>query len=48
MGSAQETLAELKKAGHQRDRIPNMLTRAALYDLLNYTEYEERDKKYFG
>ncbi len=46
--AARDTLAELKKAGHQRDCIPHMLTRAELYDLLNYTEYEERDKKYFA
>src|SRR5262249_22863449 len=46
--AARDTLAELKKTGHQRDCIPRMLTRAELYDLLNYTEFEERDKKYFG
>ena len=26
----------------------DMLTRAELYDLLGYTGYEERDRKYFG
>jgi methylisocitrate lyase len=46
--AARDTLAEVKTTGHQRDRIPQMLTRAELYDLLNYTEYEARDKKYFG
>ena len=46
--AARDTLADLKKAGHQRDRIPQMLTRAELYDLLNYTQFEERDKTYFG
>ena len=46
--AAHDTLAEVKTAGHQRARIPHMLTRAELYDLLNYTEYEARDKKYFG
>jgi methylisocitrate lyase len=46
--AARDTLADIKKSGHQRDRIPHMLTRAELYDFLNYTQYEERDKKYFG
>ena len=32
----------------QRDRIPQMLTRAELYELLNYAGYEERDRAYFG
>ena len=35
-------------AGHQRDRVPQMLTRAELYDLLGYSGYEERDRSYFG
>ena len=34
--------------GHQRDRVPQMLTRAELYDLLDYSGYEERDRAYFG
>jgi methylisocitrate lyase len=46
--AAQETLAELLKRGHQRERIPQMLTRAELYDLLDYTGYEARDRIYFG
>src|SRR5262245_24998906 len=46
--AAQETLAELRQRGHQRDRIPQMLTRAELYDLLGYSGYEERDRAYFG
>jgi methylisocitrate lyase len=46
--AAQETLAELLHKGHQRDRIPQMLTRAELYDLLGYTAYEARDRAYFG
>ena len=45
--AAQETLAEILQRGHQRDRIPQMLTRAELYDLLDYKGYEERDKQYF-
>jgi methylisocitrate lyase len=48
MKAAQELLASIMKQGHQRDALPRMLTRAELYDLLNYAGYEERDRKYFG
>jgi len=48
MKAAEETLRLLKDAGHQRDAVPRMMTRAELYDLLGYTGYEERDRKYFG
>jgi methylisocitrate lyase len=46
--AAQETLAELLRKGHQRDRVPQMLTRAELYELLGYSGYEARDRAYFG
>lgn len=46
--AAQETLAAILQHGHQRDRIPQMLTRAELYDLLGYADYEARDRAYFG
>jgi methylisocitrate lyase len=45
--AAQDTLAGILKRGHQRDRIPQMLTRAELYDLLDYADYEARDREYF-
>lgn len=45
--AAQETLAEILKRGHQRERIPQMLTRAELYDLLDYADFEARDRAYF-
>ena len=48
MRAAQETLADIAAKGHQRDRLPAMLTRAELYDLLNYAGYEARDRAYFG
>jgi methylisocitrate lyase len=48
MRAAEDTLAELLQHGHQRDRIPHMLTRAELYDLLGYADYEARDREYFG
>jgi methylisocitrate lyase len=46
--SAHDTLADLKSLGHQRDRLAQMLTRAELYDLLGYKDYETRDRAYFG
>jgi methylisocitrate lyase len=46
--SAYDTLADLKTLGHQRDRLAQMLTRAELYDLLEYEGYESRDRAYFG
>jgi methylisocitrate lyase len=46
--AANDTLADVKNLGHQRDRLPQMLTRAALYDLLGYADFEKRDRDYFG
>jgi methylisocitrate lyase len=46
--AAQETLLDLRSLGHQRQRLPQMLTRAELYDLLDYSGYEQRDRAYFG
>jgi methylisocitrate lyase len=46
--AAQLTLGDIKNRGHQHDRLPQMLTRRELYDLLQYKDYEERDRKYFG
>jgi methylisocitrate lyase len=46
--SAQDTLRDLATQGHQRERLPHMLTRAELYDLLRYADYEARDRAYFG
>jgi methylisocitrate lyase len=46
--AARATLTEIMERGHQRDRLPQMLTRAELYDLLGYSGYEERDRTYFG
>src|SRR5438445_9829924 len=40
--AVQDTLAEILERGHQRDHIPQMLTRAELYDLLDYADYEAR------
>ena len=46
--AAEQTLADILHKGHQRDRLPHMLTRAELYDLLDYAGYEARDRAYFG
>jgi methylisocitrate lyase len=46
--AVQETLADILAKGHQRDRIPAMMTRAELYELLDYAGYEARDRAYFG
>lgn len=46
--AAQDTLLDIKQKGHQRERLPSMLTRKELYDLLGYSGYEERDRTYFG
>jgi methylisocitrate lyase len=48
MRAAQETLQELRNEGTQRALIDRMQTRAELYDLLDYSDWEERDRSYFG
>ena len=48
MRAAEDTLIALQEQGHQRDRIAGMLTRAELYERLCYTDYEARDRSYFG
>jgi methylisocitrate lyase len=45
--AVQETLADVLAKGHQRDQVPHMLTRAELYELLDYAGYEARDRAYF-
>jgi methylisocitrate lyase len=46
--AAQAVLVDILAKGHQRDHLGRMLTRAELYDLLDYAGYEERDRAYFG
>jgi methylisocitrate lyase len=46
--AAQAALTDILAKGHQRDQLGLMLTRAELYDLLDYAGYEERDRSYFG
>jgi methylisocitrate lyase len=45
---AQAVLADIQAKGHPRDHLERMLTRAELYELLDYGGYEERDRSYFG
>ncbi len=47
MRAAEETLTNLLQNGTQTDSIERMMTRAELYDRLNYTNYEARDRVYF-
>src|SRR5262245_20964040 len=44
MKAAEEALTVLRARGHQRDLMPEMMTRAQLYELLGYTGYEDRDR----
>jgi methylisocitrate lyase len=46
--AAQMVLADIRNKGHQRDRIAQMMTRQELYDLLDYSGYEARDRSYFS
>ena len=48
LGAARAALTDIFAKGHQRDQLGRMLTRAELYDLLDYAGYEERDRSYFG
>jgi methylisocitrate lyase len=46
--AAEAALRHLLTADQQRELLPQMYTRAELYDLLDYKGYEERDRRYFG
>ena len=48
MKAAEETLIALRDHGTQRGQIGRMQTRAELYDLLDYSDWEARDKPYLG
>jgi methylisocitrate lyase len=48
MKAAEETLIHLRDHGNQRDILGKMQTRAELYDLLGYADWEARDREYFG
>ncbi len=48
MKAAEETLNALRDTGSQRDHLHRMLTRAELYDLLDYSDWEAKDRAFFG
>ena len=48
MKAAEDTLRDLLAHGTQAASVPKMQTRAELYDLLGYTDFEKRDQAYFG
>jgi methylisocitrate lyase len=46
--AVETALAELARDGSQKGFLDRMQTRAELYDLLDYTGFEARDRAYFG
>jgi methylisocitrate lyase len=48
MRAAEETLRALKESGTQRGAVEKMQSRAELYDLIGYHDWEARDRSYFG
>jgi methylisocitrate lyase len=48
MHAAEQTLRELSEQGTQRNALPRMQSRARLYDLLGYEDWERRDSLYFA
>lgn len=48
MGAAERTLDTIKAQGTQQEDVPNMLTRARLYDLVDYEAYNRFDTSVFN
>ncbi|MEV7825639.1 isocitrate lyase/phosphoenolpyruvate mutase family protein, partial [Paenarthrobacter sp. NPDC089307] len=48
MGAAEATLETIKRLGTQEVRVPQMLTRARLYELVDYEEYNQFDTSLFN
>ena len=48
MKAAEQTLVALRDLGTQRGELERMQSRAELYDLLGYADWEARDRSYFG
>ena len=48
MKSVETALQTILSQGTQRELTDSMQTRAELYELLGYEEYESRDRSYFG
>ena len=47
MRAAEEVLRTLRDEGTQQSQLERMQTRAELYDLLGYHDWEQRDREYF-
>jgi methylisocitrate lyase len=47
MRAAEEALRELRDQGSQRGTLDRMQTRAELYELIGYSDWEDRDRAYF-
>jgi methylisocitrate lyase len=48
MQAAWNTLEQLNQAGTQAASVPSMMTRAKLYELIDYQDFDARDRRYFG
>ena len=48
MRAAEQTLTALRDHGTQRDLLERMQSRAELYDVLGYSDWEARDRAYFS
>ena len=48
MQAAEQTLTALRDQGTQRHLLDRMQSRAELYDLLGYSDWEARDRAYFS
>jgi methylisocitrate lyase len=46
--AVERALARLAAEGTQAGFLDAMQTRAELYDLLGYADFDQRDKRYFG
>ena len=47
MRAAELALTAIRDRGTQKDILDRMQTRAELYDLIGYTEWDARDRSYF-
>jgi len=48
MRAVESALDEIQHAGTQQQLLPAMQTRAELYELLGYEQFNQRDRDYFG
>lgn len=48
MGAAERVLDDIRAHGHQRGSVPEMLTRARLYELVDYEAYNRFDTSVFN